>query len=76
MGAMNILFLINLLFVGDSVAQVLIYCNQNKGKQPEKKLGLKIEGGQAYVVMWNLRSMFSRNHGGVCDCIIKRRRII
>ena len=30
----------------------------------------KSKGGQAYVVMWNLRSMFSRNHGSVCDCAL------
>ena len=26
--------------------------------------------------MWNLRSMFSRNHGSLCNCIIKRRWMI
>ena len=61
---------------------VVIYCFENnidldilqseqRKTTGKKKPEPKPKGGQTYVVMWNLCSMFSRNHGSVCDCIIK-----
>ena len=68
------LFLGLLGFCCSSVVQGLDILQSEQRKTPGKKGtgSQKSKGGQAYVVMWNLRSMFSRNHGSICDCTFKK----